>query len=202
MKLVIVRHAETKANKKKILEGWNDGDLSNTGKIQAKQLAKRLAKEKIDAVYCSDLKRCKQTISPFLKIQKIPIVYTKKLRERHIGVFQGKSLQSFLKWLKKNRYEKSYSFKMPGGESFMDVKKRGAIFLDKIIKTKRNKNILIVTHATMKRAMLLYLLKKDEKKFFKKYKPKNTALSVIHIKDDGRHKARVLNSTKHLEDVA
>ena len=84
MRLLIARHGETIQNAKKIIQGHTHGQLSILGKKQVKKLTKRLAKERIDIIYCSDLKRCKQTIKPLLKIKKVPIIYTKELREREI----------------------------------------------------------------------------------------------------------------------
>jgi broad specificity phosphatase PhoE len=65
MKLIIVRHGESEANKKGIhqrrKDEWSDTSLSKDGIFQAKQVAERLKDEKIDGIYASDLKRAKET---------------------------------------------------------------------------------------------------------------------------------------------
>ncbi|MBU0761320.1 MAG: histidine phosphatase family protein [Nanoarchaeota archaeon] len=201
MKLLIVRHAETPHNIKKILQGHSEIGLSKKGKAQAKKLTERLLKEKVDIIYCSDLIRARETIKPFLKLNKIPVVYTKHLRERNLGIFEGKKLVKFLKWIKEEGYSESsnFNFKIPGGESFQDLKKRTSEFLKTLIKKEKGKNVLLVTHGGTKVALLLSLFNKKEKTHYKKYASSNAALSIISIRDNGKHKTRLLNSIAHLQ---
>ncbi len=198
MRLLIVRHGETIQNAKKIVGHIHD-QLSKLGKKQVKKLTKRLAKEKIDIIYCSDLKRCKQTIKPLLKIKKAPIIYTKELRERNFGIFNGKPLHKLKAWLEKRRIKNAFYTKIPEGESYKDLYKRTMKFIKKIIKKEKGKNVLLVAHGGLKKALLKHLLKKDDA-YFKKTKLANTSLTIIKIKEKGKHRARLINSTKHLED--
>lgn len=198
MKLIIVRHAETIENKRKLMQGQIQGNLSRKGKQQAKKLAKRLAKEKIDLIYCSDLRRCKQTIKPFLEKNKVPIIYTKEIRERSWGKFDGKPISKFIKWIKSNNYINNYKFKIPLGESFQDVKKRASKFIRKIIKKDKDKTILLMTHGAFKVALMLSLFNKNEQTYYTKYRAPNAAISVVNIKENGFCKARLLNSVSHL----
>ena len=61
MKLFVVRHGETDWNSKMMACGVSEASLTEKGKIQAKELAKRLASEqdknKISFIYVSPLKR-------------------------------------------------------------------------------------------------------------------------------------------------
>lgn len=45
---------------------------------------------------------------------------------------------------------------------------------------------------------MLNLFKKDKKRYYKKYRAENTALSIINIKEDFNPRARLLNSVSHL----
>jgi len=199
MRLHIVRHGETLNNRKKIIQGLTNTPLSRVGKQQAKKLADRLIKQKIDTIYCSDLKRCKQTIEPFLKLKKdIPIHYVKELRERNFGIFEGKKSEKMKEWIKNERNNDYYT-PLPKGESFMDVRKRVSKFFKKLFKKEKGKNILLVTHGGVKRSLIINLFEKYQKKPHKKFKIPNTSLSIINIKDDGNHRVTLLNSIKHLE---
>jgi len=62
-KLLLVRHGETVWNHVSRYQGHTDVELSDTGREQARLLAKRLSTEKIKAVYSSDLKRAYETAS-------------------------------------------------------------------------------------------------------------------------------------------
>lgn len=197
MKLFIIRHGETAYNKKGIIQGHIDTSLARTGKEQAKKLAEKLIRFNIDVVYCSDLKRCKQTIEPFLKIKKnIHIYYTKELRERNFGIFEGKRGEKMKEWIKNER-NNDYNTKLPGGESFVDVKNRLSKFFKKLFKKEKGKNVLLSTHGLTKKALLTYLFNKN-KKDYRKIRVPNTALSIVNIKDDGNHRAILLNSVSHL----
>jgi len=207
MKLIIVRHAETTHNRAKMFQGSVE-KLSRQGKRQAKKLARRLFKENIDVTYCSDYLRAKETLEPYLKLRKVKVVYTKDLREMDVGIFAGKKITEYFPWRESEAGKKWYSKfktkmdeKMPGGESYNDLKKRAAKILKKIIKKEKDKNVLLVTHGKIKTMMLIFLLKKDYEKYAKKYNISNTGVSIIHVDDNGNHRARILNSVKHLEDL-
>lgn len=50
MRLIILRHGETEQNKAGIIQGQIRGQLTEPGKQQAKLLAERLKKERIDKI--------------------------------------------------------------------------------------------------------------------------------------------------------
>ena len=60
-RLLLVRHGKTEWNESGRYQGISDISLSEEGLRQAEALGQRLAGEKIDAVYSSDLKRAVQT---------------------------------------------------------------------------------------------------------------------------------------------
>ena len=85
-----MRHAETQENLDGIVQGWSDTVLTERGNAQAREAADQFD-EDIDAIFCSDLKRCTQTAKPFL--EKFPeAIYEQdsRLRERNLGDCQGK----------------------------------------------------------------------------------------------------------------
>ncbi|MEK6847076.1 MAG: histidine phosphatase family protein, partial [Nanoarchaeota archaeon] len=182
------------------------GKLSKKGREQARKLAHRLFREKIDVVYCSDLNRTKQTLMPYLKLHKVKVIYTKELREGHMGIFTGKTRDDYLAWKESEsgkkwlaKFGKNLDWAFPKGESSKDLQKRAARIVEKIIKKERGKNVLIMTHAKTKIMMLMHLLNREYKTYRKKYNPPNTALSVIYIKDNGNHRARLINNLGHLK---
>ncbi len=198
MRLLITRHGETPWNKKELLQGHSDTNLSKLGREQAKKLAKGLEKYPIDKIYCSDLKRCRQTIAPFLKLHKdIPIEYTAEIRERNFGRFEGKKKEEMISEFKEKGYTLN-TLKIPGVESFSEVRKRISGFVKKLFEKEKGKNILLVIHGGTKFALMMDLFKRDLEDDNKKYRAKNTAISIIDIKENGNHKAKLLNSVDHL----
>ena len=68
MKIILVRHAESLKNAGLWQRGTKNR-LSQNGEKQAKELAEKLKKRKIDCIYCSPTIRCKQTLEEILKIR-------------------------------------------------------------------------------------------------------------------------------------
>jgi 2,3-bisphosphoglycerate-dependent phosphoglycerate mutase len=87
--VLFIRHGETDWNRIKRIQGHIDIPLSEHGLLQAEQLAARLAHEKIDAVYSSDLQRAMQTARPFADALGLDLNLNEGLRERFYGAFQG-----------------------------------------------------------------------------------------------------------------
>ncbi|QJC31521.1 2,3-diphosphoglycerate-dependent phosphoglycerate mutase [Enterobacteriaceae endosymbiont of Donacia tomentosa] len=93
-KLILLRHGESKWNKKNLFTGWNDIGLSKVGKIEAIEAGKKLKNNnfKFDYAYTSVLKRAIHTL--YLVLTEldqlwIPVKKTWRLNERHYGALQG-----------------------------------------------------------------------------------------------------------------
>ncbi|MDP2908602.1 MAG: histidine phosphatase family protein, partial [Nanoarchaeota archaeon] len=131
MKLILVRHGQTKENKNKIWQGQSEGTLSEEGEEQARKLAKKLEKESIDVIYCSDLQRTKNTIKPFLEKNNRPIKYVEALRERRLGVLEGSTTEQVGKYLAENKIGfETCNFET--GETFYEMRERLAKFYESI----------------------------------------------------------------------
>ncbi|NCN99113.1 hypothetical protein COU62_00465 [Candidatus Pacearchaeota archaeon CG10_big_fil_rev_8_21_14_0_10_35_219] len=203
MRLIIVRHAQTTLNRDGIIQGVSSGDLTDKGKKQAELLAKRLMKEKVDVVYSSDYKRCKDTLNPFLKMKKVPVHFVEELRERNYGIMDGKSGEEYDKW-KQDKDWTNFDFRMSGGESYNDVLKRVKKFLDVLLKKENGKTVLIMAHGGTKRAILMNLFEEKNRDYYKKTSgqiSKNTAMTIIGLEKKGGWKADSWYSVEHLEDL-
>ena len=77
MKMIVVRHGQSEANAKRVLQGHLDSPLSNQGRLQARKLAQRMittGNSSFDLMYSSDLSRAAETakiISQILKFDNI-----------------------------------------------------------------------------------------------------------------------------------
>lgn len=88
--ILLVRHGETVDNARQIMQGQTQGELNERGREQARQVAERLAKEHVDAVIASDLRRAIQTAEIIATPHSLPVVSTPLLRERDWGGFTGR----------------------------------------------------------------------------------------------------------------
>jgi probable phosphoglycerate mutase len=89
LQLILVRHGETEWNAQRRYQGQTDVPLSELGQRQAKLVAERLASQKIDAIYASDLKRAWETAQPIAKHTGLQVIPDARLRELKFGVLEG-----------------------------------------------------------------------------------------------------------------
>jgi probable phosphoglycerate mutase len=156
MRLFLIRHGEIKWKKIGFLS-YTDLELTKKGILQAKKLALRLKNEKIDTIYSSPLKRCYQTAKILSKNLNCKVILAPALREVNFGIFEGLSLKEaeekypdlFFK-----RKKDKWNFKIPKGESYKEAAERVLKFLKKISKSKKNKNIVLITHVTIIKILL------------------------------------------------
>ncbi len=160
MIVTLVRHGEVEAAYQRCYNGHNDIGLSPQGKEQAQTLARRLDGHPFDAVYCSDLRRCRETLWPIIegrRLQTGDVIYTQKLREkswgRHEGMTfdaiveeEGLTYEDFLQWIK-----------ALDGEPYDAYIDRIEAFFTRELPSVQHEKILVVTHAGVIR-VLMHLL--------------------------------------------
>lgn len=147
-RLILIRHGETDWNKKKLYLSFTDIELNENGKIQARELYKRLRKEKIRRIYSSDYRRAKNFADIVFKGLRIEDMSS--LREMDFGVFEGLTHQKVMrkfspiykKWLKNPD-----NVSIPGGENLKNFRKRVRGALKQILALNRNGSVAVITHA-------------------------------------------------------
>ncbi len=158
MLITLVRHAEVDEAYHQRYNGHIDIPLSKKGEQEAQQLAKHLKKEHFDAVFCSDLKRCKQTLDAFT-LKDLSPVYTQALREKSWGRHEGKSFDEIIK-MESFRYENFEQWiNALDGEEYCLYIKRVESFFKEFLPSSSAGNILVMTHAGVIR-VLIHLLSK------------------------------------------
>jgi probable phosphoglycerate mutase len=87
LRIYLVRHGQTTWNVERRVQGWSDPPLSSEGRRQAARVARRLRRERLDAIYTSPSTRAADTARIIAGAR--PIVTLTDLRERNFGVFEG-----------------------------------------------------------------------------------------------------------------
>ena len=199
MKLILVRHGETEENVARILNGHGHGKLTAHGIEQAKKTGLRLKNEKIDIAYVSDLERTCATAKEILKFHPhLPVVYTKELRERDFGIYEGKKLDKVKKELGVQGWIMGHSQRLGGGESRAETQERIVAFFDTILKKHSHQTVLLVSHGGPITLFYLHLFGKSYDEY-DAHHPQNAAITILKISDDKKHTVHVLNCVKHLE---
>ena len=175
--LTFIRHAETDFNIAGLFAGRIDCNITHEGLEQAKRLLKEEEKD-FDYIYCSPLKRTKQTLEAIIP-GSIPII-DERIIEISIGEWEGKKKASFDKDLLALFRDGQYN--PPGAESTSQVDKRVCDFVESLFATyKNNEKILIVTHNGVMRS-----IKRNFVKNYSDIMSKNLG-SIVLTEDDFKY---------------
>ena len=147
--LVLVRHGETAWNVEGRIQGHTDVGLNGLGVAQAEALGKRLAGERFEAVYSSDLMRAFHTARPAVPDSDRTIIKDRRLRERHLGVLQGLNSEEAMAaqptaW--QAFKSRDPDLELAGGESLGEFFRRAVGFVEAILEAHAGKRVLVVTH--------------------------------------------------------
>lgn len=152
MNIFVVRHGQTEWNVMKKMQGSADIELNEKGLSQASNTADMLKDSAFDIIFCSPLKRARQTAKIINDDRGLNIVFDERLRERNYGEFEGTSKSSF-DYNEFWSYQKNVKYKK--AENVQDFFRRIYSFLDDITSKEYN-NILIVCHAGVEKAIECY----------------------------------------------
>ncbi|MBI2453687.1 class I tRNA ligase family protein [Candidatus Peregrinibacteria bacterium] len=152
----IVRHGEARQNVEDKLNSdpLQDFHLTEEGRRQAGKASRKLAEQKIDMIFCSQLPRARETAEIFSAALGVSVTADNRLREREMGIFDGKSPHEYIRTFAD--LEDRYSRRVEGGESFEDMESRAIEFINYLNKKHEGKNIVIVTHGDVVRAVARY----------------------------------------------
>lgn len=157
----LLRHAEPRLSPGgKRYIGWSDPPLSAAGARQAADWQPVIASLDLTALFCSDLRRCRQTAEKIIAPGRLPITIDPALREINLGRWDGETFEAVRRQDPEGfarRGRDPVRYRPPGGESFDDLQQRVMPAFDKIIAGTRG-DILIVGHAGVNRVILCRLL--------------------------------------------
>jgi broad specificity phosphatase PhoE len=147
--LCLVRHGQTEWNNEGRYQGQSDIPLNETGRIQARTLARQLKGYLFSAIYTSDLQRARDTADAISAVLNIPITTDIRLREINQGEWEGQFIdiiRNHYSDLWKQRIMDPTSIRPPGGETVGEVAERVYAALDDIVRFFPNGSVLIVSH--------------------------------------------------------
>ena len=152
MKIYIVRHGQTKCNVENKYNCRLDEDINEMGIEQAKQTREKVKKLNINLIICSPMKRTKHTCE-IINANNIPVIYDDRLMERIGGVLTNSKIDDYYFTDYYNYYSNNI---LEGLESLPELFNRVHSFIDEIKIKYNNKNILLVTHGAVARAIQFY----------------------------------------------
>lgn len=198
MILYCVRHGQSTYNAEGRIQGQSNVPLSELGRRQGEAVARALADEPIEALYCSPLRRALDTAQPVaealgLEIQIIPL-----LKEIHAGIWEDRRRseieQEYSEELQRWR-EGEFERPIPGGESRRQLLGRGREAFKTILGSGYG-HVVVVSHGG-----LLVVTLKDLLGIPRDQPPldlENGSITKLAHDGDGRVELLALDQVDHL----
>lgn len=144
MKLYLARHGEAFHNLEQRLNAEAAGDrgLTAEGRRQAAALAATLSNVPLEAIYVSELPRCRQTAEIVNRYHDLPLISDARLNENRSG-YEGRPLAEYLTAFERSRDPWQEAFY--DGESLAAARQRAADFLASL-RSGEQQTVLAVSH--------------------------------------------------------
>ena len=156
-KVLFIRHGQTDFNRERRLQGALPIPLNEYGRSQSRSLAEYLKAVPIDAIFSSPRSRALETAQIIGDVLRQTIRQDERLAEIAFGDFEGHTFAevearfplAYRKWESGFR-----PYRVPGGESRIDVQRRMQAAWDDITSKGDLKTVAIVGHSS---AMMILL---------------------------------------------
>jgi probable phosphoglycerate mutase len=202
-RILLARHGETDWNREGRWQGHSNQPLNATGMAQAEALGRRLARERIDALYTSDLLRASQTAAAVSRETGLDAIPTPGLREVDVGDLAGldraAAAERFPDWYTRWREDGAVD-RYPGGETFTDLRARAVSAIERIAARHAGGTAVAVCHNGIVRAVVLHILGLEPHDRRRVAAGANCSLTIVE-RQRRRMVLVALNDAGHLEGV-
>ncbi len=160
MRIILLRHVETRANADNKYIGHSNSEYTEKGKKQIEGILKFLSKESFERIYSSPLPRALKLAEMISYQQNCELLIEDSLKEMNFGIFEGKSYQEAMSEYKdewKKWTDDYINYRIPDGECYLDLHQRVTTFIDSL----KGKSTLLLTHGGIIQTIITYLLDLD-----------------------------------------
>jgi broad specificity phosphatase PhoE len=205
-RLYLIRHGQSAGNAEGRFGGHSATPLSKLGKQQAEMTAQALTKERVTAIYSSDLYRAVQTAEPLARILNLKINATDTFRERHVGVLEGLTFDEAKKEFPEDYYalvNRELAHVITRGESYHQLLKRTTSVLNEILERHKGGRIAIFAHTGTICFLTLYIIGAIHPETTNTPWLITSNCGINRFEFRGRNNVRIvaLNDTRHLMKV-
>jgi len=202
-RIYLVRHGETEWNKEKVFRGRIDIALSERGRKEALALSQFLAKERIQFIYCSPLKRARETSEPLVEKTGIKAEILEGLIDMNFGEWEGKSVSDvekdypelFKLWV--SQPEKAV---FPEGETLAQVRDRAMSALEEVVKNHPQGTGVVISHRVICKLLVLSALGAGISSFWRVQQD----LACVNLLEWSQNHwvVHLVNETCHLKSIS
>jgi probable phosphoglycerate mutase len=207
IRLLLIRHGRVDFESRDFVESPRgrqyDPPLSEEGRDQARKLGARLLlMDRPAIVAVSPLRRCLQTVDPFLEASGLQPDIVHDLGEVFVGDWEGVGFEEIVSGdedLARRFREQEPMFSLaPGGETGEQLRERVVPAMEGLLGRVADGTVVVVTHGGVINAYLGHVMGVGHDMFFL---PENTSINTIEV-EPGRREMRFLNDVRHLTDPA
>jgi broad specificity phosphatase PhoE len=156
---LLVRHAAHDLLDRVLVGRMGGVSLGETGRQQAADLARWLARLSLTSVQSSPRPRATQTAAPIAQRANLPIEISAALDEVDFGLWTGRAFEELAedpRWVEWNRARGRA--RAPGGESMVEAQARVVAHLRDVHAANSSGRVVMVTHAEIIRCAVLHCL--------------------------------------------
>lgn len=194
MELVFARHAIPV--RREVDHGVADPELSMAGQEQARRLADYLAAETIDAIYCSPLRRARETAAPVAEAFSLPVHVLEGVAEydrtsnAYVPVEELKASND-PRWL-----EIRDGVWTSAEETEQEFVQRVVAASEEVVARHSGQRVLVVCHGGVINAYLAHVLGLGARRGF--FYPNYTSVHRVAAARSGERSIVTVNETPHL----
>lgn len=182
----------------------HDPPLDATGREQAELLARRLRlMSEPEAVYCSSLRRARETLAPFVDATGVGVTYLDELAEWFGGAWEMREFEDIFvdhpEVLGLIRSQDPIWHLAPGGEPGSSFRHRVVATVEDILTKHSEGDVWIVCHGGVVNAYVGHVLSIRDQEMF--MLPDHTSLNTVAVRG-GERRLWFLNDTTHLTQRA
>lgn len=200
MKLIMVRHGETRWNRENRVVGHIGIALNNNGRKQVELLAKKLENDSVSAIYSSPLRRARETAAAIARLHRLKVMEDDAFKEIDAGEIEGLTFGEvmerygifFKDWMKGNS-----SLRMPGGESMNELEQRTWPAVERIVRENTDRAVILVSHSLAILSIIVRALGMAPSNY-RRLRLSVASVSILKFEDHGATLAQ-FNDTCHLE---
>lgn len=200
---VLVRHGATEGylpgKPFPLVDGHGDPALSEDVQKQAVLVGRRLARERVDAIYVTSLRRTHQTAEPFLAASGMQAKVVRDLREVHLGEWEGGLIREYISqahptWAQVVA-EHDWG-RIPGAETSAQLQRRCVDALQQLHAVHAGQRVVCVVHGGVIGALAAYAIGSRPRAFDG---AENGSLHTIVVFGN-TWQLRRFNDTTHLDE--
>ncbi|TMW70598.1 histidine phosphatase family protein [Alteribacter natronophilus] len=200
MIVYLIRHGQSEANEKGIIQGHAEFPLSKLGEMQADFAGEALKDTHLDAIFTSDLGRARKTAEAIAARHPLEAVSWEQIREVGLGPLEGKTRNEMTVAFPDLKIDSLLTSGIEGAETVENITKRCAKVTEQLTAAYSGKKVALVSHGGFISIYLMYLIAGENwGELNRPFMIGNTGITKVEWRQNGQVKFHYVNQTAHLE---